>query len=294
MRLASIYKVGGKVMADPKDQFVDVQGVKTRFWKAGNEGSPIILLAGIGCSVLEWRNNIEVLAASHRVYALDMLGDGKTGKPEGDHYSIVNLARFTLDFLASQGEEKAHFIGNSLGGRIALECARIAPSRVLSMVLVAPAGVGLDTHINMRLPTVPLLGELITRPNRKGLRMLWNLAIHDPKFVTDELIEDKYSLASLPGAQAAFLRTLRGFVGLRGFARDQVREVQAAMPAMTQPTLVVWGREDRLLPVDQARILEAGLPTCRKIIFEACGHAPMIEKAAEFNKAVLEFVRTVQ
>ena len=113
-------------MADPGDQFVEVQGVKTRFWKVGNEGSPIVLLAGIGCSVLEWRNNIDVLAASHRVYALDMLGDGKTGKPEGDHYSIGNLARFTLDFLSSQGEDRAHFIGNSLGGRIALECARLA------------------------------------------------------------------------------------------------------------------------------------------------------------------------
>src|SRR6478752_3657009 len=66
---------GRVVMADPGDQFVDVQGVKTRFWKVGNEGSPIVLLAGIGCSVLEWRNNIDVLAASHRVYALDMLGD---------------------------------------------------------------------------------------------------------------------------------------------------------------------------------------------------------------------------
>ena len=93
-------------MADPKDQFVDVRGVKTRYWKAGNEGSPIVLLAGIGCSVLEWRNNIEALAASHRVYALDMLGGGETGKPEGDHYSIGNLAGFTLDFLSKIG--RAH------------------------------------------------------------------------------------------------------------------------------------------------------------------------------------------
>ena len=281
-------------MADPNDQFVDVRGVRTRYWKAGNAGSPILLLAGIGCSVLEWRSNIAALAASHRVYALDMLGDGKTGKPEGDHYSIGNLARFTLDFLLSQGEEKAHLIGNSLGGRIALECARIAPSRVTSMVLVAPAGVGNDTHINMRLPTLPWLGELITRPNRKGLRMLWSLAVHDPKFVTDELIEDKYSLASVPGAQAAFLKTLRGFVGLRGFARDQVQQIQAAMPSMRQPALIVWGREDRLLPVDHARILETRLPDTRTIIFDGCGHAPMMEKSAEFNKAVLEFLATVQ
>jgi pimeloyl-ACP methyl ester carboxylesterase len=281
-------------MADPKDQFVDVQGFKTRYWKIDNEGSPIVLLAGIGCSVLEWRDNIEALATSHRVYALDMLGQGKTEKPEGDHYTIGNLARFTLDFLTSQGEERAHFIGNSLGGRIALECAHVAPARVTSMVLVAPAGVGPDTHINMRLPTVPFLGELLTRPNRKGLRMLWKLAFHDPKFATDELIEDKYALASLPGAQAAFLKTLRGFVGLGGFPRVQVQDLRLAMTSMTQPTLVVWGREDRLLPVAHAKILEAALPSQRQIVFEACGHAPMIEEAAEFNKAVLEFLRTVQ
>jgi pimeloyl-ACP methyl ester carboxylesterase len=96
------------------------------------------------------------------------------------------------------------------------------------------------------------------------------------------------------GAQAAFLKTLRGFVGLRGFARDQVAEIQAAMASMQQPTLVVWGREDRLLPVGQARILESRLPSSRQIIFDACGHAPMMEKAAEFNNAVLAFVRTVQ
>jgi pimeloyl-ACP methyl ester carboxylesterase len=281
-------------MADLKDQFVDVRSLKTRYWKAGDEGSPIILLAGIGCSVLEWRHNIEALAASHRVYALDMLGGGQTDKPQGDHYSIGNLAGFTLDFLTTQGEQRAHFIGNSLGGRIALECARMAPDRVTSMVLVAPAGVGPDTHINMRLPTVPLMGELLTRPNRKGLRMLWNLAFHDPKFVTDAMIEDKYGLASLPGAQAAFLKTLRGFVGLGGFPRDQIEKLRAAMTSMTQPTLVVWGRQDRLLPVAHVKILEAALPSQRQIIFDGCGHAPMVEKADSFNKAVLEFLQTVQ
>ena len=280
-------------MADPKDQFVDVKGVKTRYWKAGSEGSAIVLLAGIGCSVLEWRNNIDALAASHRVYALDMLGGGKTDKPDGDHYSLENLARFTLDFLSTQGEQKAHFIGNSLGGRIALECARIAPSRVASMVLVAPAGVGPDTHINMRLPTIPVVGELITRPSRGGLRMLWNLAVYDKKFITDELVEDKFALAGQSGAQAAFLKTLRGFVGLGGFERRQVQELRAALPSMTQPTLVVWGRQDKLLPVAHAEILEAGLPSQRQVIFDGCGHAPMMEKAAEFNKVVLEFLGTV-
>lgn len=278
---------------EPQDRFVDVGGVRTRYWKVGDSGPAVVLLAGIGCSVREWRGNVGALAQSHRVYALDMLGGGLTDKPDGDRYSLAQLARFTLDFLSTQGEDRACFIGNSLGGRIALECARLAPARVRALVLVAPAGVGRNTMINMRLPTVPVLGELMTRPSRAGLRMLWRSAFSDPAFVTDELVEEKFAQASLPGAQAAFLRTLRGFVELGGFRRGPLDEIQAAMSGMTQPTLVVWGRDDRLLPVAQTQILKAKLASCRVVVFENCGHLPQVEKADAFNTIVQEFLRSL-
>jgi pimeloyl-ACP methyl ester carboxylesterase len=276
-----------------QDRFVDVSGVRTRYWKLGDSGPAVVLLAGIGCSVREWRANIAALAQSHRIYAVDMLGAGLTDKPDGDRYSLPQLARFTLDFMSTQGEEHACLIGNSLGGRIALECARLSPERVRAMVLVAPAGVGRETLINMRLPTVPVLGELMTRPSRAGMRMLWRSAFSDSAFVTEELVEEKYALASLPGAQAAFLRTLRGFVGLGGFRRGPLDEIQAALSGMTQPTLVVWGRDDRLLPVAQTRILKAKLPSCRVVVFDDCGHLPQIEKADAFNVSALEFLQSV-
>jgi pimeloyl-ACP methyl ester carboxylesterase len=150
----------------------------------GRAGSAVVLLAGIGCSVLEWRNNIAALATRHRVYAFDMLGHGLTDKPQKNCYAIADLARFTLAFLSAQGEASAHFIGNSLGGRIALECARLAPARVKSMVLAAPAGIGRETALTMRLASLPVLGNLLTRPSRMGMRMLWSPAFHDPSFVT--------------------------------------------------------------------------------------------------------------
>lgn len=278
-------------MQEPQDRFVDVGGVRTRYWKVGDSGPAVLLLAGIGCSVREWRGNIAALAQSNRVYALDMLGGGLTDKPDGDWYSLAQLARFTLDFLSTQGEDRACFIGNSLGGRIALECARLAPARVRALVLVAAAGVGRNTMINMRLPTVPVLGELMTRPSRAGLRMLWRSGFSDPAFVTDELVEEKFAQASQPGAQAAFLRTLRGFVELGGFRRGPLNEIQAAMSGMTQPTLVVWGRDDRLLPVAQTQILKERLASCRVVVFDHCGHLPQIEKADVFNTTVLEFLR---
>jgi pimeloyl-ACP methyl ester carboxylesterase len=260
------------------------------FWQAGKSGSAVILLAGIGCSVLEWQNNIAALATRHRVYALDMLGHGLTDKPQKNCYAIADLARFTLAFLSAQGETSAHFVGNSLGGRIALECARLAPARVKSMVLAAPAGIGRETALTMRLASLPVVGNLLTCPSRMGMRMLWSPAFHDQSFVTEGFIETKYALAREPGAHQAVLRTLRSLVSASGFRIEKVAALQAVMCAIHQPTLIIWGQQDRLVPPDHARILEAKLPQSRTILFNECGHLPQLEQPGQFNAAVLDFL----
>jgi pimeloyl-ACP methyl ester carboxylesterase len=243
---------------------------------------------------LEWQKNIAALATRHRVYAFDMLGHGLTDKPQEDRYDLADLGRFTIDLLSALGEESVHLVGNSLGGRIALECTRIAPARVRSMVLVAPAGVGRQTALNMRLATVPILGELMTRPSRMGTRMLWQAAFHDPSFLTPDFVATRYALACEPGASQALLRTLRGFVSFGGFRREQMTAVQAALPAMKQPTLVIWGRQDKLVPVDHARILEGNLQRSATVLFGDCGHFPQVEQPQRFNTAVLNFLGSVE
>ena len=187
-------------MSSFKDQFVRVGNINTRYWQAGASGSAVILLHGIGCSVLEWHSNLAALAAHHRVFAIDLLGFGLSDKPQDETYGMRRLAQFTLDFLATQGVARAHFAGNSMGGRIALECALTAPERVASMLLAAPAGIGRETLINFKLASVRGLGELLTQPNRFGLKMLWKLAFRDRSFVTKEFVEARYQLACLPGA----------------------------------------------------------------------------------------------
>ena len=273
-----------------EDRYADVSTFRTHFWRAGSAGPAVILLAGIGCSVLEWEKNIAALADRHRVYAFDMLGHGLTDKPRKNCYAIADLARFTLAFLSAQGEDSAHFIGSWLGGRIALECARLAPARVRSMVLAAPAGIGRETALAMRLASVPVLGELLTRPSRVGTRVLWTPAFHDPSFVTNGLVETKYALARAPGAHQAVLKTLRSLVSVSGFRIEHVAALQAVMRTLQQPTLIIWGQQDRLVPPDHARILEAKLPRSRTILFDECGHLPQLEQPQKFNEAVLEFL----
>jgi 4,5:9,10-diseco-3-hydroxy-5,9,17-trioxoandrosta-1(10),2-diene-4-oate hydrolase len=276
-------------MATFEDQFINVGPVRTRYWQAGDSGSAIVLLHGIGCSVLEWRSNIAALALKHRVYALDLLGFGLTDKPGDANYSLRGHAQFVLDFMASQGLARAHLVGNSLGGRVALESALMAPARVASMVLADAAGVDRETHITMRLAAAPVVGELFTRPSKFGLRMLWKSAFYNPAFVTDALVEDKFNFASLPGAQAAFLKTLRSFLAFGGFPVDQVAALHAALPSVQVPALVVWGKQDNLLPVKQADVLKRLLPKVEVKLYDRCGHAPMVECAQVFNEDVLRF-----
>ena len=282
-------------MTPPPDQFVQVGSIRTRFWQMGTQGSAVLLLHGIACSVLEWQRNIEALAVSHRVFAVDLLGSGLTDKPADETYNIPRLARFALDFLTTQGVQRAHLAGNSLGGRLALECAREAPERVRSLLLADPAGMAeRPTLLEFRLATVPLLGELATLPNPRGTRMLWRKAFANPDaFVTDELVASKCRLARLPGAQAAFLKTLRSFVDLRGFDAPQVQALQAALPDVHVPTFVVWGRDDRFVPAAHAEVLRAHLPDVAVQVWDRCGHAPMVECAERFNAEALAFWRGV-
>jgi pimeloyl-ACP methyl ester carboxylesterase len=278
-----------------KDQFIQVGSIRTRYWEAGTSGSTVILLHGIGCSILEWQSNIEVLAQQHRVIALDLLGFGLTDKPSNETYSLRRLTQFILDFMQAKGIDQVHLAGNSLGGRLALECAMIAPQSVLSLLLADPAGMARrETLFDFRLATLPVLGELLTLPHRFGTRMLWRKAFAAPDtFVTDDLVASKVAMASQPGAQSAFLKTLRGFLDFWGFQPGHVEQLHAALPGIEAATLVLWGREDRFVPCAHANVLREAMPNVEIQIWDHCGHAPQVECAQRFNQVALGFWRKV-
>lgn len=280
-------------MAGPQEQFIDVDGVRTRVLSAGTQGSPLLLLHGIGCSSLEWDKSLAALAQRHRVYAPDLPAHGSSAAlPEGGG-DLPALTRFVLRLMATLGLEAAHLGGNSLGGRLALACAMAAPERVRSLLLAAPAGVGRETIINFRLATLPGLGELLTRPSAFGLGLLWRAAYHDARKVEPARLAAKLRDARQPGAQAAFLRTLRSFVGFGGFEPQQLAHLQAGLPRVTQPALIIWGRGDRFLPCAHGQALQQALPAARLSIYDDCGHVPQLEQAERFNAEALAFLAEV-
>ncbi len=273
-----------------EDHYIDVDGIRTRYWQAGGEGPALVLVHGIASSVEDWKNNIGALAEGRRVLALDLPGCGRSAKPAGYDYSLNGLAKFILKFMDALNLPSAHLCGFSMGGRLALECAHIAPERVLSLVLSAPAAIGPDTIINFRLASLYGLGELLTKPSRFGMRMLMRTAYADPSKVTDAMIDERVALGKLPGAQSAFLTMLRGMIRLKGFHPQIISEVQGWLPEINQPTLVIWGRKDRFLPARHADILGRLLPRCSVRLYDESGHLSQAEQSAMFNQDIDAFL----
>lgn len=277
-------------MNRPHDQFTAVWGHRVRYWQAGQVGPPVVCIHGLGCSVLEWAQNIDALATRHRVYALDLLGFGLTAKPLNVAYDVSTLARFTLAFMDAMGLRVAALVGNSLGGRVAMECAAVAPERVLSLVLSAPAALDTSTLLDFRLATLPVLGELLTRPTALGTARLWRTAVADPACITPVMVQEKVAMARLPGASAAFMKTLRGLIHLRGFRQAVIADSHAKARRIQTPACVVWGQQDRFLPVGHLDTLMRLMPHAKPVVLATCGHVPMVEQPAVFNPLVLDFL----
>jgi len=272
-----------------QDQYVEVGNIRTRYWALGDDKSSAILLHGLGGYIENWEDNVAALAQGRRVYALDLVGFGRSDKPQV-RYSIPYLTEFVQKFMIVQGVDRATLIGESMGGAIALRFALHYPHQVEKMVLAASAGLGKEISIYLRMMSLPILGELFARPSRKGTAQLLRQLFYNQDLITDQWIEEDYEMSSLPGAQHCILSALRSICNVWGCRRDAYRPILDRLEEIEVPTLVVWGAQDRILPVTYAHQAVKRLPNARVHIFDLCGHIPNIERAEEFNALVTDFL----
>lgn len=277
-------------MTTPQDLYIKIGEINARYWAGGNQGSPIILIHGIGLYIESWLPSFAALTAQHQVYAVDLPGHGRTDKPLNISYSIESLAQFIKDFMAALGVERAQIVGHSLGGGIATRLALRQPAAVEKLVLVGSAGLGKEMAMMLRISSLPLLGEMLTRPSLSGSASVAKILVHDPAVMTDDLIEFSYQMSALPEAQGSFLRTLRSNGNFLGQKESLYGINSRGIASITNPVLVVWGRQDQIVPVAHADIAAGGFPNARLHIFDNCGHCPMLECAADFNRLLLDFL----
>jgi pimeloyl-ACP methyl ester carboxylesterase len=277
-------------MKTPQDRYIKVGTINTRYWAEGGQGSTVILIHGLGGYVETWLPSFEVLAAQHRVYAVDLLGHGRTDKPLNVSYKIEDLAQFVRNFMAELEIEHAHVVGHSLGGWIGTRIALRYPEVVEKLVLVASAGLGKESSFFLRMISVPILGEMLTRPSRSGSMDFFKLIVHDPALIPDELIDLDYQMTLMPYSQAAFLKAVRAVGNLLGQKKSEYGPNLEGLPSITKPVLVIWGRQDPVVPLAHLEVAAKSLPNVQLQVLENCGHLPMFEQGHALNDLLLEFL----
>ena len=273
----------------PKDQYVEVGNIRTRYWVLGDGKSSVILLHGLGGFIENREDNVAALAQGRRVYALDLAGFGRSDRPQVK-YSIPYLTEFVREFMIVHDVDKAALIGESMGGAIALRFALQYPHQVEKIVLVASAGLGKEVSIYLRMMSLPIIGELSSRPSRKRTVQTLKLLLHNQDLIADRWIEGGYEMSSLPGAKRCLLSALRSMCNIRGFRSKVYSPILERLEEIEVPTLVIWGAQDRILPSSHAHQAAKRLPNVRVDIFDPCGHLPNIERAEQFNALVTDFL----
>ena len=264
------------------EQTIDAGGIETSYLEAG-AGEPVVMLHGSGPGVsalANWQHNIGALSQRFRILAPDIVGFGATERPRDIVYSLRTWTDHVWAFLDAHDIQKAAIVGNSLGGRIALQMATDRPDRISRMVLMGSPGVGMTL-------TEGLQALRAYEPSHDAMRaLLRNYFAVDPTLITDELVAIRYQASVADGAFEAYRAMFfdpRHKGSELAITEDEVR-------AITTPSLLVHGREDKVVPLSVSVTMLGLLPNADLHVFSHCGHWTQIERADEFSALVSDYL----
>ncbi|WP_013322456.1 alpha/beta fold hydrolase [Gloeothece verrucosa] len=264
----------------------------TEYLTAG-EGPPLLLLHGVGDSADSWKWVIPALAKSYRVYAPSLPGFGGSAKPNVE-YSSEFYTSFLTAFLDTLGLQQVSFVGNSLGGLVGIRLALATPERVKTLVLVDSAGLGREVNLIMRLQTLPGAAKMIDLMGQMPMGgKIWAkafcmLTLAKPNRAKPEWFEGISRMAKDPGYNEATVSALKNLATLAGQRDHQI--MLNELSRLTPPTLIIWGEQDRILPVRQAKMAISRLKEGRLEVLSDCGHIPQIEQPERFQTVLSQFL----
>jgi len=262
----------------PKAKIGDIQ----LYYEEHGRGEPLLLIMGLGASTLAWGEQIPTFGREFRVVAFDNRGAGRSDKP-AVRYSIALFGDDTVGLMDELGIDSAHVYGQSMGGFIAQELALRHPQRVRTLVLGSTSCGGRQAVAASpeNLAGIGMMNVLSPREAaERGLPLLYSdefIACHH-----DALIQHSLRESELRAPPDAFGRQVQAAVRHNTFDR---------LPDIRCPALVITGSDDKVVPADNSRILAERIPGAELVVLPGAGHGYLLEKAAESNAVVLEFLR---
>jgi pimeloyl-ACP methyl ester carboxylesterase len=262
-------------------------------YRDSGEGPPLLMLHGSGPGVTGWRNfsgNVPTFAQRYRTLVLEFPGFG-VSDDFGAAHPMMSAQQAVTAFLDGLGLETVRIIGNSMGGFVATEFALAAPQRVERLVTIG--GIGTTIFSPQPGEGIIRLSEFVENPTRDSLVAWLRSMVYDRNMLTEELIEQRWQQATEPGV----LENSRRMYGRAALARmaeaaraADVTPGWANLRRISVPTLITWGRDDRVSPVDMSLIAMRTLPHGEVHIFPNCGHWVMIEQKQAWEATVSAFL----
>jgi 4,5:9,10-diseco-3-hydroxy-5,9,17-trioxoandrosta-1(10),2-diene-4-oate hydrolase len=272
-------------------QYADVGEFRLHYHEAG-DGPPVVMLHGGGPGASAWSNfgrNLPVFAERYRTVLVDQPGFGDSDKPAVTGQYFTFSADALLGLLDKLGIERAHLVGNSLGGGTAVRFALRYPDRAGRLVLMAPGGLSLNVFSADPTEGIKKLYAFAAPPgpSMEKLAEFLRTLVYDQKLITDELVEERYRTASDPESLRAMASMGASFTAPESFEDGLLwREAYR----LRQRVLLIWGREDRVNPLDGALAALKLMPRAELHVFGRCGHWAQLERFDEFNRLTMDFL----
>ena len=268
---------------------VEIPGATIRSLVAGDGPEPVVCLHGLGSNKASFFETVSALTPDHTVHAIDLPGFGGSSKPARGAYDAPYFARAVLGYMDALGLQRAHLVGNSMGGRIALELALADPDRAITVSLLAPA-----LAFRKRRELVPLVK--LVRPELAAIPHPMRTASVRAYFWGLFARPERLDPAAADVAIEEFCRTYRSrsariafFAALRNIYLDAPHGGSGLWTRLTTllpPALFVWGDSDRLVPAGFSRHVARAVPSARQVILPECGHVPQVELADRTNALI--------
>lgn len=272
-------------------RYVEVDQLTLHLHDIGN-GPALVLLHGGGPGASGWSNfkqNVPTLSKHFRLLVIDLLGYGRSDKPEfGEPYYTMS-ARAVRGVLSVLGIEQAHFIGNSLGGGTAIRLALDYPECVGKLILMGPGGASPSLFTPEPTEGLKHLIHFYDEPgpSREKMRNIVSTMVFDDSFVTDELIQERYDAALAPGAREG---TVRALTSIASTSDPDGVQLWRHFGRLDKPVLLVWGRDDRTIPLDGAFLGLRQMPDARLYVIPRCGHWAQLEHRDTFDRLAIDFL----